>query len=439
MAPRLTVATRPGLPGRGAHVKHDPGRGAAGGASGAHGVARAIRPLWTQIYLPNLLIATGQGAMLPILVYAAREVHGSSATGAVLVALNGLGTLVFDLPSGRIVARLGESRSAWLAVALLLVGLAGCLASRSIVELAVSVLVQAMGWALWSLVRLTHLSRAAPVLVRGRALSLFGGIMRAGNVLGPFAFIAIASRHDVRPAFAIYLVSVVVGFAWVVLARDRNDPAVHQRSEPVRPWHVIKKHRNGLAVAGTAVLAVSLLRGSRTAIVPLWAAHLGLNSQQAAMLFAFSSVIDLALFYPAGVISDRFGRRAVLLPCLILLSVGHLLIPLTSSFDTLFAASFVLALGNGMGAGIVMTLGADLTPSEGRPSFLAVWRGISDAGTTAGPLVDSAVVGLGPIALAGPVIAVLGLAATALAATRLREPEHLARQAQDPDPAASSS
>lgn len=417
-------------------MKRTRAQGASDGAIAARGVARAIRPLWMQIYLPNLLIATGQGAMLPILVYAARQVHGSSAAGAMLVALNGLGTLLFDLPSGRIVARLGEWRSAWLATTLLLVGLAGCLVSRSIAELALSVLVQAMGWALWSLVRLTHLSRAAPVLVRGRALSLFGGIMRAGNVLGPFAFIAVANRHDVRPAFAIYLVSVAVGFAWVVLARDRDDPATHERTEPVQPLRVIKNHREGLAIAGTAVLAVSLLRGSRTAIVPLWAAHLGLNSQQAATLFAFSSVIDLALFYPAGVISDRFGRRAVLLPCLILLSVGHLLIPLTSGFDTLFAASFVLALGNGMGAGIVMTLGADLTPAEGRPSFLAVWRGISDAGTTAGPLVDSAVVALGPIALAGPVVAVLGLAGMVLAATRLREPEHLAhRQPTQPDTA----
>ncbi len=399
----------------------------------ARDAAGSIRPLWMQVYLPNLLIATGQGAMLPILVYATRQVHGSTATGAAIVALNGLGTLLFDLPSGRIVARLGEHRSGLLAAAMLSAGLVGCILARSVVELAFGVLVQAAGWALWSLVRMTHLSRAAPVRSRGRALSLFGGLIRAGNVLGPFAFIAIAGSSDVRPAFAIDLVSVVVGVAWVALARDKHDAAGIGRSAPIRPLRVVAAHRRSLAVAGTAAFAVSLLRGSRAAIVPLWAAHLGLSSHSAAALYAFSSLVDLALFYPAGVVSDRFGRRAVLVPSLVLLSVGHLVVPITTSFATLFAAAFVLALGNGMGAGIVMTLGADLAPNEGRPSFLAVWRCISDAGTTGGPLVDSAVIGLGALALAGPVVAVLGLAAASLVALRLPEPEHLRnRRAEAP-------
>ncbi|MST34963.1 hypothetical protein GHK86_19820, partial [Acidimicrobiaceae bacterium USS-CC1] len=57
---------------------------------------RALRPLWMQVYLPNLLLATGQGAMLPVLVYAARDVHASSAVATALVAVNAFGTMAFD-------------------------------------------------------------------------------------------------------------------------------------------------------------------------------------------------------------------------------------------------------------------------------------------------------------------------------------------------------
>lgn len=403
--------------------------------------AQTIRPLWTQVYLPNLVISTGQGAMLPILIYAARGVQASPAMATVIVAINGIGTMLFDLPAGQIVARFGEWRSGWIATGAMIVGLVGCLLAQSVWILAASVFVQAAGWAVWSLVRMTHLSRVAPTFARGRALSLFGGVIRTGNVLGPFLFVAV-TRHDATtPAFAIFLVCVVVGFAWTIWTRDRADSAgSSQRSEPIRPLRVLSEHRRGFATSGVGALGVSLLRGSRTAMVPLWAAHIGLGSSTAATIYAFSSLVELGFFYPAGVASDRWGRRVVMLPCMFLLSVGHLLLPLSHGFGTLMAVALVLGFGNAIGSGIVMTLGADLTPDVGRASFLAVWRTLSDAGTTAGPLIDSAIVGLASISLAGPVIGVMGLGCTVAMARWLEEPTHL-RSARHslPSPARSPS
>lgn len=397
-----------------------------GGNERCRSAAQAIRPLWMQVYLPNLVIATGQGAMLPILIYAARAVHASPAMATAVVAINGFGTLAFDLPAGQIVARLGEWRSGWVAAGTMIVGLVGCLLASSVWALAASVFVQATGWAVWSLVRMTHLSRVAPAFARGRALSLFGGVIRTGNVLGPFLFVAVARRNDTPPAFLIFLVCVVVGFAWAVRARDPADRrGGSQSSEPIHPLRVLRDHRRGLATSGVGALGVSLLRGSRTAMVPLWAAHIGLSSSTAATIYALSSLVELGFFYPAGMVSDRWGRRAVMLPCLVLLSVGHLLLPLSDDFLTLMAVALVLGFGNAVGSGIVMTLGADLTPHVGRASFLAVWRTLSDTGTTIGPLIDSAIVGLASISLVGPVIGVLGLACTAGMARWLEESAHL--------------
>lgn len=382
-----------------------------------------IARLTYQVYLPNLLITIGQGAMIPVLVYAAHEVHGSSAEAGLLVALNSLGTMIFDLPAGRLTARFGERRSIYLSAAMLIGGLAGCAMARTFWDLAAFVTLQAGGWALWSLARMVHLSRVAPLGARGRALSLFGGVIRGGNVIGPFVFVGLATRSDARVAFVIYLVCAVIGVIWLVAAQDPADAeAAGARASSVHPWRLLSEHRRELATAGTGALGVSLLRGSRAAIVPLWAAHIGLDARQAATIYAVSSVVDLALFYPAGILSDRRGRRAVLLPCMAMLSAGHIAIPFTHSATGLFWVAFVLGLGNGFGSGIVMTLGADLTPTESRASFLAVWRVISDGGTTAGPLVDAGIVGLGAIALAGPAMGALGFAATAVVAMWMEEP-----------------
>jgi MFS family permease len=379
-----------------------------------------------QVYLPNLIIATGQGAMLPILVFAARGLHASTVVATAIVAINGLGTMLFDLPAGEIVARFGEWRSGWFAVGLMIVGLVGCLAAQSVWILAASVFVQAAGWAVWSLVRITHLSRVAPMFARGRALSLFGGVIRTGNVLGPFLFVAVSRHGDTAPAFMIFLVCVVVGFAWAVWARDRSDRAGGlQRSEQIRPLRVLREHRRAFATSGVGVLGVSLLRGSRTAMVPLWAAHIGLSSSTAATIYACSSLVELGFFYPAGIVSDRWGRRMVILPCLFVLSVGHLLLPLSHGSVSLTAVALVLGFGNAMGSGIVMTMGADRAPDVGRPSFLAVWRTVSDAGTAGGPLLDSAIIGLASIVLVGPVIGVIGLTCAAAMARWLEEPTHL--------------
>jgi MFS family permease len=380
-----------------------------------------------QVYLPNLLIATGQGAMIPVLVFAAKHVHASPAVATLVVFVNGFGTMAFDLPAGRIVARLGEQRSSWAAAALLGGGLLGCLYSRDVLELSVFIFIQAAGWAVWNLVRLTHLSRVAPVWARGRALSIFGGVTRAGNVFGPFIFLAVAGSEDqqhVAVAFLIYLIAVVIGFVWLVLGRDRHDDAASiTNSTRIRPMKVVRDSKREFATAGVGTLGVSLLRGSRNAIIAVWGSHIGLNAGQVSVIFAFSSLLDLTLFYPSGVVSDRWGRRAVAVPCIGLLSVGHLLIPFSHTYASLFAVALVLGFGNGLGSGIVMTLGADRAPAVGRASFLAVWRMVSDGGTAAGPLVDSIVVGLGAIAFAGPVIGVIGLGCGFVVLRYLQEPE----------------
>jgi MFS family permease len=53
-------------------------------------------------------------------------------------------------------------------------------------------------------------------------------------------------------------------------------------------------------------------------------------------------------------------------------------------------ASLVIGFGNGIGSGMVMTLGADYSPSPGRAHFLGVWRLLSDVGASSGPALLSA-------------------------------------------------
>ena len=60
----------------------------------------------------------------------------------------------------------------------------------------------------------------------------------------------------------------------------------------------------------------------------------------------------------------------------------------------------VIGLGNGIGSGIVMTLGSDASPAVGRTQFLSGWRMFGDTGNALGPMALSAITSLFSLAVA---------------------------------------
>ncbi len=71
----------------------------------------------------------------------------------------------------------------------------------------------------------------------------------------------------------------------------------------------------------------------------------------------------------------------------------------------------LMGFGNGIGSGIVMTLGADISPPVGRPTFLGIWRELADAGAGIGPVILSAVTAVAGLASGIVVSGIVGFAA----------------------------
>jgi MFS family permease len=179
---------------------------------------------------------------------------------------------------------------------------------------------------------------------------------------------------------------------------------------------VLREHRRVLMTLGVGALWVSGARAVREALVPLWAESVGLSPAQTALVFGVSGAVDMLLFYPSGWLMDRHGRVAAAVPSMVILGLGMALLPLSSTLVAVTAAATVLGFGNGLGAGLIMTLGADASPPEARSQFLGGWRLCADVGRAAGPLALS---GLTAIMTLGAASVVLG-AGAALGAVWLR-------------------
>ena len=122
----------------------------------------------------------------------------------------------------------------------------------------------------------------------------------------------------------------------------------------------------------------------------------------------------MMLFYPAGIIMDRWGRRSAAIPALLLFSLSMALVPLTNSFWTLLFVGLLTGVGNGLSSGLVMTIGSDLAPDRGAGDFLGVWRLIGDIGTAAGPFIIGTVAQIFTLASAPLVTCGLGLVGASL-------------------------
>jgi MFS family permease len=176
---------------------------------------------------------------------------------------------------------------------------------------------------------------------------------------------------------------------------------------------VWRAHRRLLLTLGVAVIGVSAVRAARPTVLPLWADHIGLDAQTTSVIFGIASVVEAALFYPAGQTMDRYGRLAVAVPCLVLLGGSMMLLPLASGVAGLAAAALVMGVGNGIGSGVVMTLGADVAPRDAPVRFLAQWRIMGDSGSGAGPLLIAAVTGMATLGIAIVIAGAVGLLAAA--------------------------
>ncbi len=386
-----------------------------------------LRSLILGVYLPTFFFSVGEGAVLPIIPLFARERGASVAAAALVVAMRPLGTLLLDLPSGVVVSRFGDKGAMITGSILVALVAVGASLSGSVVALAALILIMGGGWAFWQVARLTYVSEITPIEQRGRALSILGGVNRAGTFVGPILGGFLGKQYGLESAFyAQAMMGLAASALMFIGVRSSSGPEdLRAGSLGGRLVTLVVESRRIFLSAGLAVIALQVLRQGRDVFLPLWGDSIGLGVAQIGLVYGASSLLDAAMFYPAGWVMDRFGRKWAGVPSLLTLSLGLLLLPATNELHGFTLVAMLLGIGNGLAPGIVMTLGADFAPKARRGEFLGVWRFISDAGSAGGPLAVSFIAGIASLGLAAAVTAVLGLTGAVL--MWLRVPETLRR------------
>ncbi|MFJ2953460.1 MFS transporter [Streptomyces sp. NPDC087270] len=372
----------------------------------------SLRSLIPAVFLPVLVFETGMGALAPVLALSGRALGAGVGTAGLVLALLGVGQILGDVPAGALAARLGDRKAMLVASGVTAVTLSGCALARNVWQLALAVTVTGASNAVIMLARQSYLTEAVPPRLRARALSTLGGMSRVGAFVGPFLGAAVLTGG--RPVHDIYWLALVCTAVTVVVlltVPDVAEPATGGGKKPVPVRAVLRDHRKVFLTLGLAVLLVGSVRATRQTVLPLWAEHLGQSPSSTSVVFGIAGLIDTLTFYPSGQVMDRAGRLWIAVPSMLVLGGAQAALPLTHTLTELTVVAMLIGFGNGIGSGILMTLGADVAPPETRSQFLGVWRLCADSGSAGGPLVVSAAASLGSLAAGISVMGAVGIAA----------------------------
>lgn len=293
-----------------------------------------------QVFAPAAIFGIGQGAATPIFALRALELGASTAVAGVIVALSGLGMVLDDLPAGRTVSRIGEQWSIVAGSVLGAVGVVLCIGAWNLLVLGIGMLLLGVANAVWGLARQSYLVSVVPPADRGRALSTLAGSMRLGFFIGPFLGAGVVHWIGLSGGLWVQLVAIVVSGA--LMASLPDAPAPGERGPTRSLASVISEHRKLLRTLGIGALMMGASRASRTALLPLWAAHIGLEASTISLIFGISGAVDVLMSYPSGVLMDRLGRRAIAVPSMAVFALGYLVLPLSGGAVAMGGVAVIL-------------------------------------------------------------------------------------------------
>jgi len=257
---------------------------------------------------------------------------------------------------------------------------------------------------------------------RAARLSTYSSVTIAGRSIAPFlggTLISLASFGAVYVACAI---SGVLALAAGLLLRDDTPPPTTKRELPHFWTSLVTVLRDrGIMLVSLVEAAQYLVFGAIEAFLALFAASLGIPAWQIGVILGVQLVSIVFIKPLMGRVSDRVGRRRVILPGLLIGAASVVLLPYFPSFAGLSVLSLAFGLGFATVTSSTAALVADLTRDGRYGSSMGVLRTVMDVGQSIGPVLTGFMVGVAGYANAFTLLAAILVAAALMLGLLLRD------------------
>jgi MFS family permease len=216
---------------------------------------------------------------------------------------------------------------------------------------------------------------STPPHLRGRAYGLHRAMDTAGAVLGPLLGLALvaAVNEQLRLVFLLAVVPGILSIVPLALVREPSPQAV---KPPGRSAPTLVATLRGMdsRLKWFMVASVLFAFGNSSDVFLILRAHdLGLSTTAAVLAYVVYNFVYMIAALPAGIASDRLGRRGVLVLGLVVFAVvyaGFAVAPTSHWVWPLFALyGLYIAMTDGVGKALI----TDLAPADRRASILGAY------------------------------------------------------------------
>jgi len=222
---------------------------------------------------------------------------------------------------------------------------------------------------------------------RGRAFGLEGVGDNAGAFVGPLlaVFLLYSVRVDIRTIFYVALVPGLLAFLMVLFVSERSLSVASKSKIDISLWQFPKNYWKYLLA--TALFGIG---NSTNAFLILQTQAIGVSLETTILIYAGFNLVAALISYPAGSLSDQWGRRNILLASYVVFFVTYLGFAVTRNVFLIGALFIIYGLYQGVFRAVGKALASDLVPEQLRAS------GIGWYNSTVGilQLVSSVVAGL---------------------------------------------
>lgn len=337
----------------------------------------------------NVVAALGYGVVSPVLPVYARTFGVSMDAVTFAITLFSVMRLFFAPPSGLLVQRLGE-RPVYVA-GLLIVSVSTGLSAfvQAYWELLILRAIGGIGSTMFFISALGLMIRISPPDARGRAAGLFATSFLVGMVGGPLVG-SLTAGFGLRAPFLFYGVAMLL--TAVVVSYSLRRSTLSAPAEKVHTEVTMRAalgHRAYRAALASNFATGWSVFGVRMAVVPLFISDvMGRGPRMTGLVLAVFAIGNVIVVMPSGYLSDRIGRRSLLISGLLVCGVATIGLGVATSLPIFLTAACIAGAASGLYTSPQQAAIADILGNSARAGTpVAAFQMMADFGAIVGALV----------------------------------------------------
>jgi len=342
-----------------------------------------------------LLVMFSVSLMFPVIPLFARDMGASGVVIGFTVAGYWISRILMEIPSGLISQRFGYYRSMAVGLGLNVIGTFLSALSRDPLQFILARALTGIGAPLFFAVATTFVLNLFDAERRGGAMGFFQGIEFGGTILGSAASGYLVAMFDFRTSFLVSAGLILLSMVPLVLL-----PYVREESKGMAAGSVLSfsdireviRNRDLLIVSSATFAEFVMSVGILMTIFPLFATeNLGISLTDIGLIMGARSAGFVISMFTMGEISDRVGRKPVMLFGLGATAALIVVLGFVSSFWGIAAVIFVLGISTGAIWIVSPVLAAEAVEPDQRGAAIGMYRTFFDLGSILGPIGMAAV------------------------------------------------